>query len=119
LIDTYTDVLNRKADVQKAMKDMKKMVENQRKAGREERKKRREESAALMMNIPLRAANKKYAIAFSLYFSHTTGFASSSSRSGEQSARLLTQQSLMQSQLQPLRPRPIRRTRSRHLRKTL
>ena len=49
----------RKADVQKAMKDMKKMIENQRKAGREERKKRREESPALMMNLPLRAPNKK------------------------------------------------------------
>lgn len=42
------------------MKDMKKMIDNQRKAGRDERKKRREESPALMMNLPLRAANKKY-----------------------------------------------------------
>lgn len=50
----------RKADVVKAMKDMKKMIDNQRKAGRDERKKRREESPALMMNLPLRAANKKY-----------------------------------------------------------
>ena len=42
------------------MKDMKKMIDNQRKAGRDERKKRREESPALMMNLPLRPANKKY-----------------------------------------------------------
>lgn len=48
----------------KAMKDMKRMVENQRKAAREERKKRREESPALMMNVPLRAPNKKYAMTF-------------------------------------------------------